>query len=357
MKPQTSPDMKSGKETKSMASKTLHDKVMMADFAQTFESFKDANDDRLAQIEAKSSADSLTEQKVARIDAALPWAAKPKIICLDIPAFDSGDRSGPLVGVMLSPFNRAEIISGNHSVVVTEPVIAGTVQTPFDLGPIGRFDLGTSFEFTLSSGEFSAVSDTDLLSGENRFAVETRAGWEILQMGEIELIGENRHRASRLLRGLAGTDVDMSDIRTGAQIIGLGQGLTELAVPQERGEAVTLTAIAAGRAANPLSLAYQARHLRPLSPVHAKAVRSDMALAVSWIRRARTSGDSWAGLDVPLGEDISLFRVEAIKNGAVVETVETNVSAAVLQTLDADSLEIVQGSTAYGFGAALRLSL
>jgi len=49
---------------------------MMADFAQTFQSFKDANDERLSQIEAKSSADVLTEQKVARIDAALDDQAR-----------------------------------------------------------------------------------------------------------------------------------------------------------------------------------------------------------------------------------------------------------------------------------------
>ena len=56
----------STKETKSLAVKTA-----MADFAHTFETFKEANDERLAQIEAKSQSDSLTDQKVARIDAAL----------------------------------------------------------------------------------------------------------------------------------------------------------------------------------------------------------------------------------------------------------------------------------------------
>ena len=64
------------KETKSSSGKRLTQKAMMADFAQTFQSFKDANDERLSQIEAKSSADVLTEQKVARIDAALDVQAR-----------------------------------------------------------------------------------------------------------------------------------------------------------------------------------------------------------------------------------------------------------------------------------------
>jgi len=58
------------KETKS-----LEAKQMVADFASTFEAFKTANDERLAQIEAKST-DGLTDQKVARIDAALDAQAK-----------------------------------------------------------------------------------------------------------------------------------------------------------------------------------------------------------------------------------------------------------------------------------------
>lgn len=61
------------KETKSI--KSIAAKTMMADFAQTFDAFKNANDERLAQIEAKSS-DTLTAQKVARIDAALDAQAK-----------------------------------------------------------------------------------------------------------------------------------------------------------------------------------------------------------------------------------------------------------------------------------------
>ena len=63
------------KETKSLETPAHQTKTMMADFARTFDAFKTANDERLAQIEAKSS-DGLTDQKVARIDAALEAQAK-----------------------------------------------------------------------------------------------------------------------------------------------------------------------------------------------------------------------------------------------------------------------------------------
>lgn len=55
-------------QTKQM--KTAQMKHAHADFASTFEAFKDANDTRLAALESKQS-DSLLDDKVSRINAAL----------------------------------------------------------------------------------------------------------------------------------------------------------------------------------------------------------------------------------------------------------------------------------------------
>ena len=63
------------KTTASTTAKTLETKALQADLAQTFAAFKAANDQRLAEIEAKQ-ADGLTEAKVARIDAALDAQSK-----------------------------------------------------------------------------------------------------------------------------------------------------------------------------------------------------------------------------------------------------------------------------------------
>jgi hypothetical protein len=45
--------------------------------------------------------------------------------------------------------------------------------------------------------------------------------------------------------------------------------------------------------------------LRPFSPVHLKAVRDQATgdVRLSWIRRTRLGGDSWAA-EVPLGEEV-----------------------------------------------------
>ena len=61
------------------------------DFARAFEAFKDANDTRLAEIETRLSGDVVTDEKLARIDAALDDAKRR----LDRLALD---RSRPPLG-------------------------------------------------------------------------------------------------------------------------------------------------------------------------------------------------------------------------------------------------------------------
>src|SRR5690606_10810091 len=61
------------------------------DFARAFEAFKEANDGRLGEIETRLSGDVVTEEKLARIDAALDDAKRR----LDRLALD---RSRPPLG-------------------------------------------------------------------------------------------------------------------------------------------------------------------------------------------------------------------------------------------------------------------
>ena len=49
----------------------LETKVAFGDFMQAFEAFKEANDDRLGQIEQRISADVVTSDKVDRINRAV----------------------------------------------------------------------------------------------------------------------------------------------------------------------------------------------------------------------------------------------------------------------------------------------
>ena len=103
---------------------------------------------------------------------------------------------------------------------------------------------------------------------------------------------------------------------------------------------------------------YKAVHLRPLSPVHVKIAEENGQTTLSWIRRTRIGGDSWAGLDVPLGEEAEAYRVQLWAEGALIAEYETVESMITLPTLqNAESVSITQASRAFGWGVAETLFL
>ena len=142
-------------------------------------------------------------------------------------------------------------------------------------------------------------------------------------------------------------------------MIWLGAGWDDLPVPDSFiGESIPISAIAAGRQSDTLHHPYKAVHLRPLSPVHVKIREENGQITLSWIRRTRIGGDSWAGLDVPLGEEIERYRVQLWKEGVVIAEYETTEPTLTLPTLqNTDTVSIAQASRAFGWGAAETLPI
>ena len=143
-------------------------------------------------------------------------------------------------------------------------------------------------------------------------------------------------------------------IEAGARIIWLGAGWKDLPHSDDLiGETVPITATAAGRESDTLNHLYKGTHLRPLSPVHVKITKNNGQTSISWIRRTRIGGDSWAGLDVPLGEETEAYRVQFWAEGAAIAEYETTEPSLSLATLpNADTISIAQASRAFGWGAA-----
>ncbi len=287
---------------------------------------------------------------------ALSWAAKPAVFALDI----VGDYEGPLVGVGLDPFYSAEISSPTASVSASSPVRIGALLTPLPSGPIGRWDRANVVEAFIPNAPLSSLSSEAIFDGGNKFAVETDTGWEVFQAARAELIAPSTYRLSQLLRGQDGSDADMQAlIAAGARLIWLGVGWQDLPLPDSViGEDVPITATAAGRESDTLLHLYKAVHLRPLNPVHVNVKEVGGQVEISWIRRTRIGGDSWSGLDVPLGEEAERYRVQLWNGGEVIAEHEAMVPNLTLPSLEnADAVSIAQASRAYGWGTAVNHSL
>ena len=111
--------------------------------------------------------------------------------------------------------------------------------------------------------------------------------------------------------------------------------------------------------------------MRPYSPVHVRG-RRDVAtgdLTITWVRRARIGGDSWDGIDAPLGEENEAYAVEILdEGGAVLRTLNASAPSAVytaaMQQADWGAVpanpvpvKVYQLSVAFGRGTGRRVVL
>jgi hypothetical protein len=260
--------------------------------------------------------------------------ATPYGVVLDLPLLPGEEvRGGPLVATAADPWPGAVAVgAGVDASSVTEraratgPSVVGELLWDLYPGPVGRWDEGNYVRIRLVGGAVQSVTEAELLGGANRLAVEGPDGeWEILQFREAALVALETYEIRGLLRGQLGTEAGMaSPVAAGARLVLLGDGevATTLSA-HERNVSLEWRLAPRGRpftdpTARALTAIYEARDLRPLSPVHLWARRSGGDLVFGWTRRTRLGGDDWVGLDVPLAESVERYLFELLDGGDVV---------------------------------------
>jgi hypothetical protein len=135
----------------------------------------------------------------------------------------------------------------------------------------------------------------------------------------------------------------------------------------ERGLPLTWRAAPAGGAASGPAMSetvqtWRGLSARPWSPAHLRVRPQAGDAVVTWVRRARLAGDGW-DVEVPLGEEREVYRVEILDGQAVVRTVEASAPTftytAAQRAADFPSgptgplaVRVAQGSALFGWGAA-----
>jgi hypothetical protein len=253
----------------------------------------------------------------------------------------------------------------------------GVTLTDLDAGPASRIDHANVLDIELVSGELASVTDTQLFAGANALALQSGTGWEILQAGEVELIGPGQYRLSRLLRGQRGTEAFIAGtLATGTTVVLLD---SVAFLPVTRSDVWLPWNFRIGPSALPYTddayldatFTPKARGLRPFSPCQVaqpwRRPRSPGDLTISWVRRSRDlAADSWEASEVPLGEESEAYEVDVMDGATVLRTLTATTPSVVYtaadQTTDwgapldqGDSLtvKIMQTSVLYGRGAAI----
>jgi hypothetical protein len=239
---------------------------------------------------------------------------------LDIPLISGQEiEHAPHLAVSAKPWSGSVAVYASDSddgfafnTLIPRGATIGHLQTPLARAKPGLWDRGDACDVRIFAGGLSAATENAVLNGQNWAAIghPTVPDWEIIQFADAQLINPGLWRIGRRLRGQQGTDAVMPDLwPVGTKFVLLDGAPTQLTLPEAARGLDRYWRIGPSR--KPLTDPTYTQHikafygvgLRPYSPVHLKANwASNGDLEISWTRRTRIDGDSWQGLDVPLGE-------------------------------------------------------
>jgi Gene Transfer Agent (GTA)-like protein/putative tail protein len=302
---------------------------------------------------------------------------------LDLPLM-TGDEipHAPHVAVTAKPWPGTVAVYGSgedqdyalNRVIAAQSTI-GVLETPLHRARPGMWEQAGPLQVRLLSGELQSLSPEAVLNGGNLAAVGQgdSGNWEVLQFADAEMIAPDTYWLSQRLRGQLGSDGLMPDVwPVGSWFVLLDgmPGQLDLASAQRRIARHFRIGPARRGYDDPSYVhhveAFDGNGLRPYAPCHLRvqgAVGQD--LVFSWIRRTRIDGDSWDGVEVPLGEESERYLVRVLQDEAVLrEDIVTEPSWAygsVAQAADGfvrpAAVEVSQISARFGAGLAVRMTL
>ncbi|MEX5729275.1 hypothetical protein Ga0609869_002628 [Rhodovulum iodosum] len=254
--------------------------------------------------------------------------------------------------------------------------VIGRTETPLYRAEPGRWDRGPALRVKVFSGALSSAEMAEVLAGANAAAIGdgTSENWEVLQFSQAELVAPSTYELRLRLRGQAGSEAVMPDAWPAGSLFALLDGRPrQIDVPlSARGLERHYRIGPAGRPYDDPSYrhrseAFRGIGLRPYAPCHLRAARrADGAIALGWVRRTRIDGDSWEGVEVPLGEGRETYAVRVVSGeGAILREAQVGVPewsyGAGMQAADGAvppfSIEVAQISDSYGPGPYRRIEI
>lgn len=212
--------------------------------------------------------------------------------------------------------------------VLQAAAVIGETATPLAAADPGRWDRGAAVRVVLYGGALASADEAAVLNGANVAAIGDGVSddWEVFQFAGAELVAPQTYDLTLRLRGQAGTDALMPSVwPAGSRFVLIDAALEQIALSaSERGLSRNYRV---GPSRRPVedpvyvqeARAFEGVGLRPLAPVHLRAAYGATGdLNIGWVRRTRIDGDSWAGMDVPLGEDREVYLVRVEQGGAVI---------------------------------------
>mgnify|MGYP003643011927 FL=1 len=195
---------------------------------------------------------------------------------------------------------------------IAAPTIMGTTLGTLAPASPALIDQVNSIDVEMRNPAMTLAyaNDSQLLAGNNIAAI----GGEVIQFAEAMSLGNGQYRLARLIRGLGGTEAEITRHSANEDFILLDAASMLEIAPAAYFVFSPTTVFALGRddlAPMPASTASPGRALMPWSPVHPTWNFMDNGdLAIGWTRRSR-AGTIWSDhVEVPLAEEVEKYRVE-----------------------------------------------
>jgi hypothetical protein len=253
------------------------------------------------------------------------------------------------------------------------PAIVGSLLEALPAARPGLW-MNASVGVRIASGSLKSQVEAEVLNGANAAALRHGAAgdWEVLQFRKAELVAPREYRLSGLLRGQAGTDGVIPEtwpVGTDFVLLDAAVGQVPLRASMRGVERHYRVGPAMRPYDDPAYVhsveAFAGVGLRPYRPAHLTARRrDDLGIELAWIRRSRIDGDSWAGTEVPLGEESESYLVRVARGAEVLREVAVTSSpwlySAAEQASDGGgaglAFEVAQNSNRFGPGPFARIT-
>ncbi len=262
-----------------------------------------------------------------------PIVSVPEIVIAHLPALVDVDGASRLfIGAYAEPWPSQLIIEDVGTRVqiasLSKSATIGVVTQAIANAGGHVWDYGSRLEVELYGGHLSSESELSVMASSNRLAVERDDGsWEIIGFVVAEMVDNSTYLLSKLLRNLIGSDGD-STISVGNRVMLLDQSVAIVDVVQEAlGSSVAVIAYAGASddEGAEISVDLDLDVVLPLAPAHLKSVRNNVSddVVISWVRRTRVNGNSWALAEVPLVLLPEKYEVQIYDGASLVRIIES----------------------------------
>ncbi|WP_396594212.1 glycoside hydrolase/phage tail family protein [Brevundimonas sp. R86498] len=251
----------------------------------------------------------------------------PFVAILDLPPLPGEEADErPIAAVSADPWRTMAIHVGETPDslslrgTIPAPATVGRLVAALEGGVPDRWNEGQNLLVRLEGIPPTTKTAVSVLGGANLAALQTDAGWELLQFRQAELVDADIWRLSGLLRGQQGTGAEMAaGAGVGATLVLLAQqagrfqiGIAERRLP--RTARVGPDGLPAGLSRfSTVSFTAVGLHGRPWSPARLGVRIADEGRLITWLPRIRLGGDVWDREPAPI--DPALYRIRICRDG------------------------------------------